>query len=278
MIPLSNEGTSMFSRPLRLVVALYLCVSAPVWAQAPAAKARSTAKPVTVNGKSIPKSRLDFIVKQRAAQGQPDNEQARKAILDNLITQEVVAQEAERRGFAKSADVRAQLELLRQQALVQALVQDHLKTHPVKDEEMLAEYNKVKASRGDKEYRARHILVDKDTEANEIIAQLKKGSKFEDLAKQSKDPGSKEKGGDLDWNPPSTFVKPFSEALTKLEKGKYTETPVQTQFGWHVIQLDDVRTAQFPAFDTVRQQLLTRMQEQEVQKFVGELRSKAKIE
>ncbi len=268
----------MFSRPLRLVVALSLCVSAPVWAQAPAAKARSTAKPVTVNGKPIPKSRLDFIVKQRAAQGQPDNEQARKAILDNLITQEVVAQEAERRGFAKSADVRAQLELLRQQALVQALVQDHLKTHPVKDEEMLAEYNKVKASRGDKEYKARHILVDKDTEANEIIAQLKKGSKFEDLAKQSKDPGSKEKGGDLDWNPPSTFVKPFSEALTKLEKGKYTETPVQTQFGWHVIQLDDVRTAQFPAFDTVRQQLLTRMQEQEVQKFVGELRSKAKIE
>jgi len=278
MIPLSNEGTSMFSRPLRLLVALSLCVSAPVWAQAPAAKARSTAKPVTVNGKPIPKSRLDFIVKQRAAQGQHDNEQARKAILDNLITQEVVAQEAERRGFAKSADVRAQLELLRQQALVQALVQDHLKTHPVKDEEMLVEYNKVKASRGDKEYKARHILVDKDTEANEIIAQLKKGSKFEDLAKQSKDPGSKEKGGDLDWNPPSTFVKPFSEALTKLEKGKYTETPVQTQFGWHVIQLDDVRTAQFPAFDTVRQQLLTRMQEQEVQKFVGELRSKAKIE
>jgi len=278
MIPLSNEGTAMFSPPLRLLVALSLCVSTPVWAQAPAAKARSSAKPVTVNGKSIPKSRLDFIVKQRAAQGQADNEQARKAILDNLITQEVVAQEAERRGFAKSADVRAQLELLRQQALVQALVQDHLKTHPIKDEEMLAEYNKVKASRGDKEYKARHILVDKDTEANEIIAQLKKGSKFEDLAKQSKDPGSKDKGGDLDWNPPSTFVKPFSEALTKLEKGKYTETPVQTQFGWHVIQLDDVRTAQFPAFDTVRQQLLTRMQEQEVQKFVGELRSKAKIE
>src|SRR5712691_10615132 len=279
MIPLSNEGTAMFSHPLRLLVVLSACVSTPVWAQTEAAKARSAAKLVTtVNGKTIPKSRLDFIVKQRAAQGQPDSEQARKAILDNLITQEVVAQEAERRGFAKSVDVRTQLELLRQQVLVQAVVQDYLKTHPIKDEEMLAEYNKVKASRGDKEYKARHILVDKDTEANEIIAQLKKGSKFEDLAKQSKDPGSKDKGGDLDWNPPSTFVKPFSEALSKLEKGKYTETPVQTQFGWHVIQLDDVRTAQFPAFDTVRQQLLTRMQEQEVQKFVGELRSKAKIE
>src|SRR6266508_309922 len=267
----------MFLRSASLFAALFLCISTPAWAQTAAQKAPAL-KAVTVNGKPIPKARLDFIVKQRAAQGQPDNEQARKAILDNLITQEVVAQEAERRGFAKSADVRAQLELLRQQALVQAVVQDHLKTHPVKDEEMLAEYNKVKASRGDKEYKARHILVEKEPEANEIIAQLKKGSKFEDLAKQSKDPGSKDKGGDLDWNPPSTFVKPFSEALTKLEKGKYTETPVQTQFGWHVIQLDDVRTAQFPAFDTVRQQLLTRMQEQEVQKFVGELRSKAKIE
>src|SRR6266487_2860291 len=278
MIPLSNEGTSMFSRPLRLVVALSLCVSAPVWAQAPAAKARSTAKPVTVNGKPIPKSRLDFIVKQRVTQGQPDNEQARKAILDNLITQEVVAQEADRRGFAKTSDVRTQLELLRQQVLVQAVVQDHLKAHPVKDEEMLAEYNKLKASRGDKEYKARHILVEKEPEANEIIAELKKGTKFEDLAKQSKDPGSKDKGGDLDWNTPATFVKPFAEALSKLEKGKYTETPVQTQFGWHVIQLDDVRSMQFPAFDTVKPQLLSRMQEQEVQKFVGELRSKAKIQ
>src|SRR3989440_4075049 len=276
MISLSNEGTIMLSRPIRLLAALPLCLAIPVWAQT-AAKA-PVAKAVTVNGKPIPKARLDFIVKQRTTQGQPDNDQARKAILDNLITQEVVAQEADRRGFAKSSDVRTQLELLRQQVLVQAIVQDHLKAHPINDEEMLAEYNKAKASRGDKEYKARHILVEKDSEANEIIAQLKKGTKFEDLAKQSKDPGSKDKGGDLDWNTPGTFVKPFAEALSKLEKGKYTETPVQTQFGWHVIQLDDVRSMQFPAFDTVKQQLHSRMQEQEVQKFVSELRSKAKIQ
>jgi peptidyl-prolyl cis-trans isomerase C len=276
MISLSNEGTTMFSSSIRLLAGLSLCVSTPIWAQT--AQKIPASNPVTVNGKPIPKSRLDFIAKQRATQGQPDNEQARKAILDNLITQEVVAQEADRRGFSKSADVRTQLELLRQQVLVQAVVQDHLKTHPIKDEDMLAEYSKVKAARGDKEYKVRHILVDKDSEANEIIAQLKKGTKFEDLSKQSKDPGSKEKGGDLDWNTPATFVKPFAEALSKLEKGKYTETPVQTQFGWHVIQLDDVRPMQFPAFDTVKQQLLARMQEQEVQKFVTELRSKAKIE
>ena len=267
----------MFSNSVRLLAALSLCASTPVWAQAAAQNAPAS-KPVTVNGKPIPKARLEFIVKQRATQGQPDSEQARKSILDNLISQEVVAQEADRRGFGKSADVRAQLDLMRQQVLVQAIIQDHLKSHPPKDDDLLAEYNKLKASRGDKEYKARHILVDKDSEANEIIAQLKKGAKFEDLAKQSKDPGSKDKGGDLDWNPPGTFVKPFAEALSKLEKGKYTETPVQTQFGWHVIQLDDVRSAQFPAFDTVKQQLLSRMQEQEVQKFVNELRSKAKIQ
>jgi peptidyl-prolyl cis-trans isomerase C len=267
----------MFLRSASLIAALSLCVSTPIWAQTAAQKAPAP-KPVTVNGKPIPKSRVDFIVKQRVTQGQPDNEEARKAILDNLITQEVVAQEADRRGYAKKSDVRTQLDLLRQQVLVQALVQDHFKGHPIKDEEMLAEYNKVKASRGDKEYKIRHILVDKESEANEIIAQLKKGTKFEDLAKQSKDPGSKDKGGDLDWNTPATFVKPFAEALLKLEKGKYTEAPVQTQFGWHVIQLDDVRTLQFPAFDTVKPQLLSRMQELEVQKFVGELRSKAKIE
>jgi peptidyl-prolyl cis-trans isomerase C len=267
----------MHSRSVRLLAALFLCASTSAWGQAAAPKPKEGDQPVTVNGKPIPKARLEFIVKQRAAQGQPDSEQSRRLILDNLVTQEVVAQEADRKGFSKNADVRAQLDLMRQQVLVQALIQDYVKAHPVKDEDLRAEYDKLKASRGDKEYKARHILVDKDTEANEIIAQLKKGAKFEDLAKQSKDPGSKDKGGDLDWNPPTTFVKPFADALAKLEKGKYTESPVQTQYGWHVIQLDDVRPAQFPAYESVKAQLQNRLQEQEVQKYVSELRSKAKI-
>lgn len=271
----------MFSRSVRLLAALFLCGSTMAWGQnAPtptAPKLKGGDQLPTVNGKPIPKSRVEFIVKQRAAQGQPDNEQAHRMILDNLITQEVVAQEAERKGFGKGPEVRTQLDLMRQQIVVQALIQDYLKAHPVKEEDMLAEYNKVKAARGDKEYKARHILVDKDSEANDIIAQLKKGAKFEDLAKQSKDPGSKDKGGDLDWNLPGTFVKPFADALAKLEKGKFTETPVQSQFGWHVIQLDDVRTQPFPPFDTVKPQLQSRLQEQEVQKYVGELRAKAAI-
>src|SRR5215467_11191335 len=292
MIRLSTEGTTMSYPSLRLLAALPLCLSAAAFGQAPdpatpaapaapAAKEGDkapAAKSVTVNGKSIPKSRLDFIVKQRAAQGQPDNEQTRQMIMDNLITQEVVAQEADRKGIAKGSDVRIQLDLVRQQVLAQALIQDYLNTHPVKDEETLAEYNRLKAARGDKEYKARHILVDKEPEAKEIIAQLKKGAKFEDLAKQSKDPGSKDKGGELDWSPPGTYVKPFADALTKLEKGKFTETPVQTQFGYHVIQLDDVRSQPFPAYEAVKTQLQSRLQEQEVHKYVSELRAKAKIQ
>jgi peptidyl-prolyl cis-trans isomerase C len=276
MMPLSKRGIDMSPNSIRLIAALMALGSTAVWAQ-PAAK-ESPSKPITVNGKAIPQARLEFILKQRASQGQPESEQARALIRDNLITQEVVAQEAERRGFAKRADVRTQLDLLRQQILAQALVQDYLKTHPIKEETIVAEYDKVKASRGDKEYRARHILVDKESEAKEIIAELKKGAKFEDLAKKSKDPGSKDKGGDLDWNAPSTFVKPFADALAKLEKGKFTETPVQTQYGWHVIQLDDVRATQFPAFAAVKPQILSRMQDEEVRKYVSGLRAKAKIQ
>ncbi len=167
----------------QFLVALALGLGFATLAQSQAAKSAAgpALKPVSVNGKPIPKSRLDFIVKQRSAQGQPDTEQSRGSIMDNLISQEVVAQEAERLGMSKSTEVRAQLDLARQSVLVQAVVQDHLKKHPVKDEDLLAEYNRVKSSRGDKEYKARHILVVMDTEANEIIAQMKKGTKFEDL-------------------------------------------------------------------------------------------------
>ena len=240
--------------------------------------ARDAAKPGTVNGKVIPKSRVDFMVKSRTAQGAPDNEQLRKAILDQLIAWELVVQEADRTGLSKSADVQSQLGIARQQVIFQAYLQDYFKSHPVKDEALRAEYNRVKGQRGDKEYKARHILVEKDTDAKDIIEQLKKGAKFEDLARQSKDIGSREKGGELDWQPAATYVKPFGDALAKLEKGKTTESPVQTQFGFHVIRLDDVRTTQFPEFDAVKQQIAQMLQNQEVERLVNDLRAKAKVE
>ena len=233
---------------------------------------------MTVNGKVIPRSRMDFLVKTQTAQGKPDNEELRKAILDQLIAWELVAQEADRTGLGKSADVQTQLGIARQQVIFQAYVEDYFKSHPVKDDALRAEYNRVKGQRGDKEFKARHILVEKEADAKDIIEQLKKGAKFEDLAKQSKDIGSRDRGGELDWQPAATYVKPFADALAKLEKGKTTDSPVQTQFGFHVIRLDDVRNAQFPEFDAVKPQITQMLQRQEIERLVNGLRAKAKIE
>jgi peptidyl-prolyl cis-trans isomerase C len=243
-------------------------------AKAPATKSVVVA---TVNGQAIDTETLNVFL--QAVTNKPPAEatpEQKSQLLDQLINMTLAAQAGEKEGLQNDPAVQARIQLLRTQILAEAATEKYIKAHPVSESELKADYDAQIASMG-KEYKARHILVDKDSEANDIIAQLKKGAKFEDLAKQSKDPGSKDKGGDLDWNPPTTFVKPFAEALTKLEKGKYTEAPVQTQFGWHVIQLDDVRALPFPAYDTVKPQLQNRLQEQEVQKYVSELRAKATI-
>ncbi|MGP1682309.1 MAG: peptidylprolyl isomerase [Giesbergeria sp.] len=240
--------------------------------------ANASAKVATVNGVAIPKNRLDAIVHVQEAQGHKDTPELRAAIRDNLITLEVIAQEANRKGLAKNAETAAQIEITRANVLAQAFHNDFVKRHPVSEDALKAEFEKIKAQMGDKEYKARHILVEKETEAKEIIEKLKKGEKFEELAKASKDPGSKDHGGDLDWNLPSGFVKPFSDAMVKLEKGKYTETPVQTQFGWHVIELENTRPAQFPDYDQVKPKLEQRLQDAMFQKALAELRAKAKVE
>lgn len=235
-------------------------------------------KPVTVNGKVISKAKMDVVVKQRVAQGQPDNDQLRRSLLEILVNQELLSQEAERRGLLKNSDNQIQVELARQSALANLVIDDFVRANPVKDAAARAEYDKIREQRGTREYRARHILVETEAGARQIIEKLQKGEKFEELAKESKDPGSKERGGDLDWAAPTNFVKPFSDAMIKLEKGKFTDAPVQSQFGWHVIRLDDTRSTQFPPFDQVKQQLMNGLQQQEIQKFIAELRSKAKIE
>ena len=253
---------------LAFAVALALASAGPAMAQNVA----------TVNGVAIPKARVDAIVKAQAAQGQPDSEQLRTAVRERLIELEVLAQEANKKGLAKNPDFQQQIELQRQQALANALVQDYIKANPVDDAVAKVEYDKIRTQAGDKEYKARHILVDKEDEAKDIVAKLKGGQKFEELAKVSKDPGSKDRGGDLDWNSPAAYVKPFSDALVKLQKGQYTMVPVQTQFGWHVILLEDVRPTKFPPFDDVKNELKQRIQQQNVAKYVGDLRSKAKVQ
>ncbi len=233
----------------------------------------------TVNGVGVPRTREELLMQQQATRGMPDNEQTRTMVRDELINREVIAQEAQRSGFSKNAEVQAQLEMARQEVLVGAYLRDWVRKHPVSDAEVQKEYDRAKSQSGEKEYKARHILVETEDQAKSVIADLKKGGKFEDLAnKNSKDPGSAQRGGDLDWNAPGAFDPQFSDAMVKLEKGKYTETPVRTRFGFHVIRLDDVRTAQFPPLNEVRPRISQQLMQNKVQELIKSLRSKAKVE
>jgi peptidyl-prolyl cis-trans isomerase C len=233
----------------------------------------------TVNGVTIPQSRLEFMVQQQKGRGAPDNEQTRNAAREDLITREVVVQEANRSGIAKKAEVQTQIEIARQDVLVNNFLRDWVTKHPVSDAEMQQEYDKARGQAGDKEYRARHILVDSEDQAKGLIADLKKGAKFDDLAtKNSKDTGSKDRGGDLDWQVPAAFDKTFSDAMMKLEKGKYTDTPVRTRFGYHIIQLDDVRQTRFPTFAEVKPRIQQQLMQNKVDELIRGLRAKAKVE
>src|ERR1043166_5628656 len=270
----------MFSRNTRIVAALALVDTVGIsaaWAQN-SAKAPS-AVAAKVNGVVIPQSRIDLLMKARVAQGQPDSPEMRKAILDELISREILAQEATKKGLDKNSEIATQIDLSRQGILAGAFVQDYFKANPVSEDAMKGEYDKAKAQWGSKEYKAHHILVKTENEAKDIIAQIKKGAKFEKLASEkSEDTGSKARGGELEWTTPATYVKPFSEALVKLKKGETTQTPVQSQFGWHIIRLDDERALKAPPFDEVKPRVQEQMQQQALHKLVADLRAKAKIE
>ncbi|MGE0314958.1 MAG: peptidylprolyl isomerase [Lautropia sp.] len=233
-----------------------------------------------VNGKPIPKAKVDEFMKALAAQGRPDNEETRKLVIDELVAREIFVQEADKRGLAREQDVKFQLENARQDILIRAMIKDHLTKNPVKDDELQAEYDKFKAqaAAGGKEYKARHILVESEDAAKKIVADLKNGAKFEELAKQSKDPGSGANGGDLGWNTAETFVPEFGKAMAALEKGKMTQEPVKTQFGWHVIQLDDVRDAAPPPLEQVKPQLQQQLERGRIQALQKKLRDAAKVE
>jgi len=246
---------------------------------APAQEAKAPAKAVaTVNGMAIPKVRADVLVAGQHAQGTPESPDLRTKVREELIRREVIAQEAKKKGFDKKPEVAAQMEMARQVALIQAYIRDYIRTHPVSSESLKKEYDQVVARLGDKEYKARHILVDQEDEAKAVIDKLKAGGKFEDLAKQSKDPGSKERGGELGWSSPGNYVKPFSDALVKLAKGQYTAAPIKSNFGWHVIQLDDIRERKLPSFDEAKNELAQNAQRQLIERHLGELRNKAKGE
>jgi peptidyl-prolyl cis-trans isomerase C len=258
----------MTFKPASLLIAL-LVVAVPAFAQNVA----------VVNGKAIPTSRVEAVVKQVVAQGQqPDSPQLRDLIKKDLIGREVMMQEAEKQGFGKDAAVKAQIDNARQAIIINAMIADYIKKNPIADADVKAEYDRFTKQAGDKEYHVRHILLATEAEANDVIAKLKGGAKFEDLAKTSKDTGSAANGGDLDWASPSSFPPAFSAAFVALQKGGVTDKPVQTPNGFHVIKVDDIRPAKLPTLEEVKPQISEALAQKKLQAYQEELVKKAKVQ
>jgi peptidyl-prolyl cis-trans isomerase C len=259
----------MTFKPARLLLALIAVAVAPAFAQNLA----------VVNGKAIPSSRADAVVKQVVAQGQqPDTPQLREQIKNELISREVLMQEALKQGYDKKPEVKQALDSARQTIVINALARDYMTKHPVTDAEVKAEYDKFKATTGDKEYHVRHILLETEQQAKDVIAKIKGGTKFEELAKQSKDQGTANNGGDLDWATPASFPKEFSDAFVNLQKGAVTETPVKTSNGYHVIKVDDIRAAKLPSMDEVKPQIVDALAQQKLAAYQEEMVKKAKVQ
>ncbi len=232
-----------------------------------------------VNGKAVPTARADALAQQVAKSGRPVTPEMQGQLREEVIMREIFMQEAQKRGLDVTEDFRVQMELARQSLLIRELFAEFQKQNPVSDADAKAEYDKFAAANSGKEYKARHILVEKEADAKAIIASLKKGGKFDDIAKKSsKDPGSGANGGQLDWAAAGSYVKEFSDAMSALEKGKMTDTPVKSQFGFHIIKLDDVRDTQLPKFDDVKPQITQQLTQQKLSGFQQELRAKAKVE
>jgi peptidyl-prolyl cis-trans isomerase C len=235
-----------------------------------------------VNGKPVPKARADVLMQQAMRGGQqPVTPELEARVKEEAVVREIFAQEAEKRGMAANAEFRQQMELARQTLLIRTLFLDYQKKNPISDAEAQAEYEKVKAQAGaggNTEYRARHILVEKEEDAKKLAAQIKGGAKFDEIAKKnSKDTGSAQNGGDLDFAKPDAYVPEFSQAMVALKKGEVS-APVKSQFGYHIIKLEDTREAQFPPFDQVKPQVMQRLEQQKITAYQESLRKAAKTD
>lgn len=229
----------------------------------------------TVNGVDIPQSRLDQQVQNLASQGQPDTPELRKALLERMINFELLAQKSVKDGYDKQPEVKEQLELARKTVLVQSMIEDFNKNHPISEDKVRAEYDKLKDQPGNKRYNIAHIMVISEGDAKKVEAQLKKGANFATVArKYSKDPTAKTNGGQMGWHTASEFMPDFAEAMIHLQKGQVS-APVKTEGGWHIIKVIDVQNI---PFEDVKQNLLQQLQAKAVQKMVKDLRDGAKIE
>ncbi|HEX7932554.1 MAG TPA: peptidylprolyl isomerase [Paraburkholderia sp.] len=259
----------MTLKKTRLWVLLAAFAAAPAFAQNIA----------VVNGTPIPKARADALIDQLVHQGQQNTPQLQMAVREELVNREILMQEALRRGLPTRPDIKAQIAVAQQTVVLRALIEDFVKKNAPTDAEVTARYNALIKDAGGKEYHLHHILVDNEQQAKDLIAKIKGGASFEDLAKQySKDPGSGKNGGDLDWSDPKAYVPEFADAATHLQKGQMTDTPVHTQFGWHVIRVDDVRDVTPPPLEQVRPQIVQQIQQEKLQAFEEGLRKNAKIQ
>jgi peptidyl-prolyl cis-trans isomerase C len=235
-----------------------------------------------VNGKAIPKAQLDKLVQKS---NQPDNPQVREQAREMLVTRELILQEANSRGLTQKDSVREQLEQSKMGVLIAAVFEDYVEKEGVAEADLKAAYEQVKSQYTGKEYHVEHILVEKEADAKAITAQIKAGGNFEQIAKEkSKDPGSAPNGGDLGWVSDKSLVPEFSKAMVQLKKGQITDKPVKTQFGWHIIKMDDVRDVKAPSMEEIKDQLkqmITADQNWQKAKFselMQKLRAKAKIQ
>lgn len=259
----------MTLKKTRLWVLLAAFAAAPAFAQNIA----------VVNGTPIPKARADALIDQLVHQGQQNTPQLQTAVREELVNREILMQEALRRGLPNRPDIKAQIAVAQQTVVLRALIEDFVKNNTPTDAEVTARYNALIKDAGGKEYHLHHILVDNEQQAKDLIAKIKAGASFEDLAKQySKDPGSGKNGGDLDWSDPKAYVPEFADAATHLQKGQMTDTPVHTQFGWHIIRVDDVRSITPPPLEQVRPQIVQQIQQEKLQAFEEGLRKNAKIQ
>ena len=259
------------------VLALPAAAAAQTAAKHASKKASKAAPIAVVNGVPIPASRAELLMRETRAN--PKDKSVRDAVREDLINRELIAQEAARTGYTKKPDVRAYLALMRQTLIVQQYVRYWEKNHPVSEAAIKETYDAAKAKAGDKQYKVRHILLDSKAAAEKVIEKLNKGAKFADLAKKdSKDAGTRESGGELDWmTPGGSLDKSFSDAMVKLGKGEYTKKPVHTRFGYHVIQVEDVRPLEFPPLEKVKPRIEQQLRQAQLRKLVHDLRAKAKI-
>jgi peptidyl-prolyl cis-trans isomerase C len=270
-----DSMNTMVSRKLLPAAALILSLAAPLTTQAQ--------NIATVNGKPVPKARFDALmanIKADAArQGQTLRPDTEKRVRDGLVMTEIMVQEAKKRGIERNPEYLLRLEQLRNELIVQSLFKDEQTKNPVTDAEVTAEYEKLKTQSHGKEYRARHILVEKEEEALSLMKQLKAGGKFEDLAKKnSKDTGSGQNGGDLGFSKPDVYVPEFAQAMVKLKNGEMTDTPVKTQFGYHIIKLEESRDITPPALDEIKDRLKDALAQQKIGAFVEKVRASAKTD